>query len=158
MKKTQLLVILLFLCLCGTAQHYSKTRIVVGLSAPELLHLGLAAQLTPHNLLGVSAGIGPTMGGVWPSLNAEHRLYLGRTQAATQRKQWFFRQGISWFPAGDDRAFTLSVGADLRSKRPGSGWTIDAGILQINAADKGESPLYFPSLRFQYYGLIRKKD
>ena len=138
----------------------SKTRIGIGLSAPELLHVGIAHQLTSYNQLGVSAGIGPTMGGVWPSLSAEHRLYFGNRHPLTKRRQWFLRQGVSYYPAGDDVAVTFTLGADLGSKKAGSGWTIDGGVFFLPSSEKDEwiNSRLIPALRFQYYGLLRRKQ
>src|SRR5687767_8639818 len=103
MKKLWLILITAFCFSSSSAQEsLSKTRLVGGLSIPELLHLGIATQLTSSNMLGVSAGVGPTWGGLWPSLNAEHRLYLGPKNSATGRRQWFLRQSVSYYPSGQD--------------------------------------------------------
>lgn len=152
------LVLLAGSCFLNIAaqEPLSKTRILCGLSAPELLHLGVATQITRSNMVGISAGVGPTWGGLWPSVNAEHRLYLGPSNRTTGRRQWFLRQSVSYFPGGEDVVFALTAGADLRSKRPGSGWTVDAGVWQLIPDEKGEQARYAPALRFQYYGLFRR--
>lgn len=140
----------------ASQESLSRTRIVAGLSVPELLHLGVATQLTGSSLVGISAGVGPTWGGLWPSLNAEHRLYIGAKNRTTGRRQWFVRQSVSYFPSGEDLVLAFTAGADLRSKRSSSGWTIDAGLLQLRPDEKGERARYFPALRFQYYGIFRR--
>ena len=158
MQKSCFILLLAFWFFNATAQDsLSKTRWVGGLSVPELLHLGMATRITPFSMLGISAGVGPTWGGLWPSVNAEHRLYPGARSANKGRKQWFLRQSISYFPSGKDVVFAFTVGVDLRSKRSSSGWTIDAGVLQLRPDEKGEQARYLPALRFQFYGLFRKR-
>jgi hypothetical protein len=135
----------------------TRTRFIAGLSAPELLHVGLGFDVTKYNQLGLSAGVGPSWGTLWPSLTAEHRLYFGKTKELTNRKQWFFRQGASYFPAGDEGAGTLSIGADLKSKHRDKGWTIDAGIFFLYPRDRDRYYNSFPALRFQHYSYFRKR-
>jgi len=131
----------------------SRTRFVAGLSAPELLHIGVNYDLAKFSQLGFSAGIGPSWGGVWPTLNLEHRLYLGKTSQFTNRKQLFFRQGVTWFTASDNNQYSLNltVGGDLKSKSPKRGWTIDGGLLILFQDDTEMKTMVLPALRFQYY-------
>ena len=69
-----------------------KTRLAVGISAPEMLNFGLGVDISKSNQIGIYGGIGPSWGTVWTSLNIEHRLYFGKFSDITNRKQWFFRQ------------------------------------------------------------------
>jgi hypothetical protein len=134
----------------------SPARFVIGISAPELLHAGLAFNLGMGSQLGASVGIGPTWGGVWPSVNAEHRLYLGKTNQTTKRRTWFLRQGLSYFTAGPDLAATFSFGADLKSKRRDRGWTMDAGMFYLFPGERDRRRNVFPAVRFQYYSYFKK--
>ncbi|MBD0297113.1 MAG: hypothetical protein ICV84_18260 [Flavisolibacter sp.] len=134
----------------------TKTKFVFGLSAPELLHIGVGFDVTRFNQLGVSAGIGPTWGGVWPSLNAEHRLYFGPISEFTHRRKWFFRQGLSYFTSNGDLSGTLTIGVDLTSRRRIKGWTIDAGFLHLFKDRNDGYVTNFPALRFQYYSYFKK--
>ncbi len=160
MKHIFTIIVFSFTALLARTQMdtLTKTRIVIGLSVPELAHAGISFDLGKHNQLGMSAGIGPTLGGVWPSFNAEHRLYFGNLIEKTNRRIWFFRQGINYFPAGDDVGVTLSAGLDLRSKRRNNGWTIDAGITYLLPGEWDRYRNSFPSLRFQYYNYFKKKQ
>ena len=69
-----------------------KTKMVIGVSAPELLHAGATYRITNSSLIGGSLGIGPSLGTTWTSVSLEHRLYLGKNSAKTNQKIWFFRQ------------------------------------------------------------------
>lgn len=62
--------------LSGQEKKVAKTRIVTGLSGPELLHIGVTYRLANISQIGVNAGIGPSMGLIWTALSLEHRLYL----------------------------------------------------------------------------------
>jgi hypothetical protein len=135
----------------------TRTRFVIGLSGPELLHTGININLAKFSQVGLSAGIGPSWGEVWPTLNFEHRLYLGKINKFTQRKQWFFKQGATYFPAGDQAALTFTVGGDLKSKARERGWTIDAGIFILYQKDEDLENKIYPALRFQYYAYFKKK-
>lgn len=147
-------LILLFLLFNGELvmgqENVSNTKVAFGLSAPELLHAGIGVSLSKSSQIGLFGGISPTMGGIWTSLNFEHRLYVGT-------KKWFFRQGYSIFPKGPDHAFTLSIGKDLKSKKTNRGWTIDGGFFYLlyHADDPEIGPL-LPALRIQYYVFIKK--
>lgn len=134
----------------------TKVKLVIGVSAPELAHAGLSLDLGKHNQLGMSAGIGPTWGGVWPSFNAEHRLYMGNLREKIKRRVWFIRQGIHYFPGGDDVAASLSAGLDFRSGRRHNGWTIDAGIFYLFPEERNRYRSVYPSLRFQFYNYFKK--
>lgn len=145
------------LFLCAQADTLAKTRFVIGLSAPELLHTGINIDLGKSNQVGISAGIGPSWGTVWPTLNIEHRFYFGRFSESINRRKWFFRQGATYFTAGKNQSVvSLSAGADLKSKSRNKGWTIDLGgfILFQNYRDREN--MLFPALRFQFYNYLKK--
>ena len=123
------------------------------------MHIGANYDIAKISQLGFSAGIGPTWGGVWPTLNLEHRLYFGKANQITARKQLFFRQGVTWFTASDDDQFSLNftVGGDLNSKSAKRGWTIDGGLLILFQDDVERKTMLFPALRFQYYSYFKKR-
>lgn len=135
-------------------ENNSRIRFVLGASIPEALHTGVSFNLNRLSQFGVSAGIAPEQETVW-SLNAEHRLYLGRTQEETGRKKWFFRQSASYYLNEKEWvAITLSFGLDLKSKHPNRGWTMDIGIGQpLPGTDYLE---YFPAIRIQHYWYFKK--
>jgi hypothetical protein len=135
----------------------TKTRFVIGISAPELLHAGVNMDMGKTNQVGVSAGIGPSWGTVWPTLNIEHRLYIGKLIEETGRKRWFLKQGATYFTAAENQsAFSFSVGADLKSKARNNGWTIDLGGFILFQSDRGRKNQFFPALRFQHYNYFKK--
>jgi hypothetical protein len=145
------------LVVSAQADTLTKTRFVIGLSAPELLHVGINTDLGKSSQVGFSAGIGPSWGGFWPTLNIEHRLYLGKILESTNRRQFFFKQGATYFTSSEkQKAVTFSVGADLKSKNRGYGWTIDFGgfILIQNHQDRENQ--FYPALRFQHYHYFKK--
>lgn len=99
-KKIFLLVSVLALQLSvavAQTDTLTKVKLLIGISVPELAHAGLSLDLGKHNQLGMSAGIGPTWGGVWPSFNAEHRLYFGNLREKTKKRIPFFRQAFTTF-------------------------------------------------------------
>ena len=139
------------------ADTLTKTRFVIGISAPELLHAGINIDLGKFNQVGFSAGIGPSWGTVWPTLNIEHRLYFGKYIESTNRRKLFFKQGATYFTAGENEsAVSFSVGADLKSKARNRGWTIDLGgfILFQNYRDRQNK--FYPALRFQHYNYFKR--
>jgi hypothetical protein len=159
MKKLFILLLLQITTLLVVAQEDSltKTKFVIGLSAPELLHAGVNIDFTKYNQLGVSAGIGPSWGSVWPTLNIEHRFYFGKIMEATNRRRWFFKQGFTYFAADDDQsALTFTLGADLKSKAANRGWTIDLGAFILYQSENGRENQVYPALRFQYYSYFKK--
>jgi len=141
-------------------EQENKARLAIGISAPEMLHFGLGIDISKSNQLGFYGGIGPSWGTIWTSLNVEHRWYFGNLSDATNRKKWFFKQGYSYYPKGDDSIITLTIGKDLKSKNINNGWTIDWGLLYLIGHQRGagEPPAIFPALRFQYYGFIKSKS
>lgn len=147
---------LVFLSLSAQSDSLAKTRFVVGLSAPELLHLGINLNISKSSQVGFAAGIGPTWGGTWPTLNLEHRLYIGKINEFTNRKIWFVRQGGTYFTAGKEGAATLTVGADFKNRHRNRGWTIDAGAFILFRNRLDYSNLIYPALRFQYYSYFKK--
>ena len=156
-------IILLFVSftvnLYAQKQTVKKTKIVIGLSAPELLHSGVTYRVANISQLGVSLGIGPSWGTIWPTINLEHRLYLGKNSTETNQKTWFFRQGTTFFPsAKPSQKFTLNltVGKDLIFKKVGNGITIDAGVFYLPESENSSIILVrslnlWPALRFEFY-------
>lgn len=135
----------------------TKTRFVIGLSAPELFHIGVNYDLASISQLGVTVGIGPTWGGVWPTINAEHRLYFGKIDPQKLRRKVFLKQGFTYYTAGDQNAFSFSVGGDLRSKNRARGWTIEIGAFILKQDKRDRHNKMYPALRFQRYGYFKKK-
>ncbi|MBK5270337.1 MAG: hypothetical protein JJE22_04910, partial [Bacteroidia bacterium] len=130
MKHSIIIIGLLFfsLNLCAQKEAISKTRFVIGLSGPELLHAGVTYRIANASQLGLNAGVGPSSGLVWTSISLEHRLYLGKNSEIINQKTWFFRQGTTFFPqAKSSQQFTLNltVGKDLVFKNINHGVTID---------------------------------
>lgn len=133
MKYIIALTTLLFLDfkLFAQQEKTSKTRFVMGLAAPELLHAGATYRIANASQVGLSVGAGPSMGMVWTSINLEHRLYFGSNSDKTNQKVLFFRQGTTFFPsANSSQQFTLNltVGKDIVFKNRQSGITIDGGV------------------------------
>lgn len=145
----------------------SKAKFTIGLSAPELFHAGARYRIANSSLIGLNAGLGPTMGGIWPSLSFEHRLYLGKNDNRSGMKVWFFRQGVTYFPAATEspepgkassQSFTLNltVGKDFPFKKHNSGATIDAGVFYLPGSENSSivivrSMNLLPALRFEFY-------
>ena len=137
----------------------SKTRFVIGLSAPELLHAGITYRIANASQFGLSVGAGPSLGTIWPSINLEHRLYLGKKSEKTNQKLWFFRQGTTFFPsAKSSQQFTLNltVGKDIPFKKIKNGITIDAGVFYLPESESSSIILIrslnlWPALRFELY-------
>jgi hypothetical protein len=148
-------------------QKVSKAKFIIGLSAPEIFHAGVTYRLSNSSAIGVNAGVGPTMGGVWPSVSLEHRLYFGKNSEVNGQKIWFFRQGTTFFPAAkksadpaktSSQSFTLNltVGKDFPSKNHKSGATIDAGVFYLPGSEQSSVILVrsmnlWPALRFEFY-------
>ncbi len=154
-----ILSVLLHVNLFAQKETIKKTKILVGLSVPELLHVGITYRVANSSQLGASLGIGPSSGAAWPTINLEHRLYFGRNAEATNQKTWFFRQGTTFFPsAKSTQKFTLNltVGKDLLFKKAGSGITIDAGVFYLPGSENSSIILVrslnlWPALRFEFY-------
>jgi hypothetical protein len=157
------LAIIIFLLipsmLIGQETKTKSTKFIAGLSAPEILHAGVTFRIANSNLFGVNAGIGPTMGGFWPTLNAEHRFYFGKNDSRINQKVWFCRQGITFQPSAettDKVAVTLTVGKDIPFKKLTSGITIDAGVFYLGNSEQSSIILIrslnlWPALRFEFY-------
>ncbi|WP_133273765.1 hypothetical protein [Hymenobacter radiodurans] len=158
MKKLGIFLFFQAAVLTVSAQDMSmtKTKFVVGVSGPELLHAGVGFDLTSINQLGFTVGVGPTWGGVWPTLNAEHRLYFGKVQASTNRRKLFFRQGATYFTEDEEGAGVLSLGIDLKSKKANRGWTIDVGYFLLFPRTEDRHRDSFPAVRFQYFSYFKK--
>jgi hypothetical protein len=159
MQKLFFIALLQIIALTVVAQEDSltKAKFVIGLSAPELFHAGVNIDLTKYNQVGFSAGVGPSWGTVWPTLNIEHRLYFGKPVAETNRRRWFFKQGFTWFTAADDQsALTFTFGADLKSKASNRGWTIDLGAFILFQSENDGENMVYPALRFQHYSYFKK--
>lgn len=161
MKKIILIatIVLSTFNLIAQDKNVNKTRIVLGISGPELLHAGISQRIANVSQLGISVGAGPTSGGIWPSVNLEHRLYLGKNDKMINQKTWFFRQGTTFFPsAKSSQQFTLNltVGKDMAFKNPKNGFTIDAGVFYLPESESSSIMLIrslnlWPALRFQFY-------
>ena len=159
MPKFCFLILLHLSVFIGRAQGdtLTKVRFVIGLSAPELLHAGIDLDLGKSNQIGISAGIGPSWGTVWPTLNIEHRLYFGKLTESTNRRKWFFKQGATYFTAAENQsAITFSVGADLKSKARNKGWTIDLGAFILFQSENDRKNQIYPALRFQHYNYFKR--
>ncbi len=145
--------------LCAQKNEISKLKFVTGMAGPELLHAGVTYRIANSSQLGVCAGVGPTWGAIWPTLNLEHRLYFARNAKMTNKKMWFFRQGTTFFPSARRRQqFTLNitVGKDLPFKNFRNGITIDAGVFYLPESERSSIILVrslnlWPALRFQFY-------
>jgi hypothetical protein len=137
----------------------SKAKFVIGLSGPELIHAGLTYRLANISQFGLNVGAGPTLGGLWPTISLEHRLYLGKNDERRNQKTWFFRQGTTFFPAAkSSQQFTLNltVGKDILFKNIKSGITIDAGVFHLPESQSSSIILVrslnlWPALRFEFY-------
>src|SRR5215213_1471913 len=125
--------------LYAQTETVNKTKIVIGLSAPELLHAGVTYRIANISQLGVSLGVGPSWGTVLTIINLEHRLYLGKNSEKTNQKTWFFRQGTTFFPSAESsQKFTLNltVGKDIIFKKIKNGITIDAGVFYLPESER----------------------
>ena len=160
--KNYITIILLFFSsiinLCAQ-KEIKKIKFIVGLSSPELIHAGVTYRIANISQLGVSVGAGPTWGGIWPTINFEHRLYLLKNSDKTNEKTWFFRQGTTFFPSANapqQFSLTLTIGKDVLFKKMGRGITIDAGVFFLAESENssepdGESFQLWPALRFEFY-------
>lgn len=138
-----------------------RTRFIIGLSSPELLHAGITHRIANISQLGLSAGAGPSYGTIWTSINLEHRLYFGKNDENLNQKVWFFRQGTTFFPAEkSSQQFTLNLtlGKDLLFRNRKSGITIDAGVFYLPESERSSIILVrslnlWPALRFEFFFL-----
>jgi len=145
--------------LCAQEQKISKTRFVIGLSAPELFHAGVTYRIANASQIGLNAGVGPLSGTIWPSISLEHRLYFRKNSEKSNQKIWFFRQGTTFFPsAKSSQQFTLNltVGKDIPFKNIRNGITIDAGVFYLPESESSSIILVrslnlWPALRFEFY-------
>ena len=136
-----------------------RTRVVAGVSAPELIHAGVTYRLAEISQVGISVGAGPSFGSIWPTINLEHRLYFGPASEKSNQKAWFFRQGTTFFPSEEPgRKFTLNltVGKDISFKNGKSGITIDGGAFYLPESQESSVLLVrslnlWPALRFEAY-------
>lgn len=145
--------------LFGQEKKTTKTRIVTGLSGPELLHIGVTYKLGNISQFGFNAGIGPSMGLVWTSLSLEHRLYFGKSNEKINYKTWFCRQGTTFYPSAtkpQQLTFNLTLGKDIPFKKNKNGITIDFGVFYL--ADSEQSSIIlirslnlWPALRIEFY-------
>src|SRR5690606_2858132 len=130
MKYFILFFVLMFLSIGLFAQEggAGKTRLIIGLSGPELIHAGLTHRVANFSQFGLSGGAGPTWGGVWPTINFEHRLYIGSGSDLTTS---FVRQGTTFFPVAKKPqrfTLTLTIGKGLKFSDSNNGLTIDLGV------------------------------
>ena len=145
--------------LSAQQEKISKTKFVIGLSGPELLHAGVLYRLANASSVGLNAGAGPSLGMVWTSISLEHRLYLGKNSEKTAQKTWFFRQGTTFFPsANSSQHFTLNLtlGKDIPFKKIKNGFTVDAGVFYLPESERSSIILVrslnlLPALRFEFY-------
>lgn len=162
MKNFVLIIILLSFNINLIAQNEKiyKTRFVLGLSGPELLHAGFTYRIFNFSQLGLNAGLGPSLGMAWTAINFEHRLYLGKNAEKTNQKTWFFRQGTTYFPSAtipsQHFSLNLTVGKDIVFKNVKNGITIDAGVFYLAESDESSIILIrslnlWPALRFEFY-------
>ena len=160
MTKLYFLIVSALAALIVNAQDtLTKTRFVVGLSAPELLHAGITVDLSKTSQVGFSTGVGPSWGAVWPTLNIEHRLYFGKITESANRRRWFIKQGLTYFTAAESQsAVSFSVGSDLKSRARNRGWTIDLGGFILIQNNNDRKNLFLPELRFQYYSYLKKRS
>jgi hypothetical protein len=162
MKNIFLVILLVFLNINLLSQNepVRSTKFVFGLSGPELLHAGITYRIVNFSQIGLSAGIGPSEGKAWTTLNLEHRLYIGKNAEKTDQKTWFFRQGTTYFPSATNPAqhfsLNLTVGKDIAFKNIRNGITIDVGVFYL--ADSENSSLVlirqlnlWPAARFEFY-------
>ena len=161
MKYSIVVITFIFFTLnvCAQKEKINKTRFVIGLSGPELLHAGMTYRVANISLIGLNAGAGPTLGGIWPAISLEHRLFLGKNDERTHQKTWFFRQGTTFFPsAGSSQKFTLNltVGKDILFKNIRNGITIDTGLFYLPGSESSSIILVrslnlWPAVRFEFY-------
>lgn len=161
MKYLLYFIAFLFIDCAAIAQEKKsgKTKLVAGLSGPELIHAGVSYRLANASQLGLNAGIGPSAGSAWTAISLEHRLYFGKNSDKTSQKVWFFRQGTTFFPqASSNQQFTLNltVGKDLVFKNGHSGLTIDAGVFYLPDSEGSSIILIrslnlWPALRFEFF-------
>ncbi|MES2431768.1 MAG: hypothetical protein V4556_12585 [Bacteroidota bacterium] len=149
-------LIVFSLNLFSQTEKVSRTKFVLGLSIPEILHMGATYRISNSSLVGLNAGAGPTWGGLWPTINLEHRLYIGKTNEAINRKVWFFRQGATIFTAAENSqrlAITFTLGKDILFKNKSNGITIDAGFFmqRPEAFSYYKSLKIWPALRFELF-------
>lgn len=111
MKLVTILIVLACLQsnLYGQQEKISRTKFVAGISAPELLHLGVTYRIANISQVGINAGLGLTWGGVWPCISLEHRLYFGKNEVKTNQKSWFCRQGSTFFPSALEMSSVILV-------------------------------------------------
>jgi hypothetical protein len=161
MKYSIITTTFIFFSLNVSAQNdkISKTRFVTGLSAPELLHVGVTYRVANASQFGLNAGGGPTLGGIWPAISLEHRLYFGENNERTNQKAWFCRQGTTFFPSAQSSqqfTFNLTAGKDILFKNSNNGITIDAGVFYLPKSESSSIILVrslnlWPAFRFEFY-------
>lgn len=74
-------------------ESINKTRFIVGLSSPELFHLGLTYRIANVSQISLNAGEAPSLGTIWPSISLEHRVHLGMNDKRTNKKKLFYSTG-----------------------------------------------------------------
>ena len=151
-----MLFLLLHLNLFPQDVSAGKTRIVAGLSIPELFHVGVTRRLSSISLLGLNAGGAPSFGKLRTLINVEHRLYVGKKSTITNQKEWFFRQGVSFLPALQPQTLNFTFGKDFIFKNIREGITIDAGIFLLRESESSSIILLksldlWPALRFEFF-------
>lgn len=139
-----------------------KSRFVLGLSSPELLHIGYGIDVSRKYHIGITAGIGPSWGTAWPQFSIEQRILFATSDSPGQKGQWFFRQGFNYFPFGEDLLVTFSIGRDSKWDSNQDCWTFDLGFstfIFYNRQYEYSEPYYnfVPVIRVQRAFGIRRK-
>ncbi len=146
--------------LSGQEKNISKTRIVTGISGPELFHAGVTYRLANISQLGFNAGIAPSYGLIWSALSLEHRLYFGKNNEKINYKTWFCRQGTTFYPSAtkpsQQFSCNLTIGKDIPFHNYKNGITIDLGVFYLNDSEESSIILVrslnlWPALRFEFY-------
>ena len=147
----------------GNAQagEIGKTKIIIGLSTPEMAHVGMTYRISNLSQLGVSVGAAPSWGETFTTISLEHRLYFGNNNERSNQKTFFTRQGTSFFLLTDEITLNLSVGKDFIFKNINNGFTMDFGVLMIpqkvnfyynnTVFDVQQMIIIYPAIRFQFY-------
>jgi hypothetical protein len=150
-----------WLCITANCQdnaglQFSKTKFVFGFSFSELIHAGLGFDVSKSNQFSFYAGFLPQQySDILISVTAEHRLYLGKVNERTMKKQFFLRQSFSYHSDRDKGGLlSFTIGKDF-SKKIKNGLTADAGIQIAVPKESGDRSIY-GNLRLQYYLFFKK--
>lgn len=162
MKKIVILIVELsfpvFIFSQNNSQSLSKTRLALGASLPELLHIGLSRDLGTSTQLGFSIGSFPNFDEPEVTLNAEHRFYFGKPSEFTLRKTWFTRQGFT-YRANDPEysSITLSFGKEF-GKKAASSTSVELGLSYYYGNIDNTMNRIVPAIRIQRFFYFKKKN